>query len=100
MTHETIANWNNEDNAFVPRKPSWFKKAICRGVAGDVFFEEGVKRLVIEAKSYCYRCPVRVDCLEHAIANEEIGIWGGMTTAERRKEARRRRRLKFHGASK
>jgi len=99
VTQEPIANWNNEDNAFVPRKPNWFKHAICQGVAGDVFFEEGVKRLVIEAKSYCYRCPVRVECLEHAIANEELGIWGGMTTAERRKETRRRRRLKFHGAS-
>ena len=98
MTHDPIANWNNEDNAFVPRRPSWFKQAGCIGVSGDVFFEEGVRRLVIEAKSYCYRCPVRVECLEHAIANDEIGIWGGMTTTERRRETRRR--IKVRGASK
>jgi hypothetical protein len=33
---------------------------------------------------------VRVDCLEHAIKNDEVGIWGGTTTTERRREARRR----------
>lgn len=90
MTQEPIANWTNEDNVFVPRRPSWFKFARCRGVSSDLFFEEGVKRLVIEGKSYCYRCPVRVDCLEHAIDHDEIGLWGGMTTSERRKEIRRR----------
>ena len=94
MTQEPIANWNNEDNAFVPKRPSWYRQAACIGVSGDVFFEEGVRRLVIEAKSYCYKCPVRVDCLEHAIAAEEIGIWGGMTTTERRREARRRVRVR------
>ena len=98
MTQEPIANWNNEDNAFVPKRPSWHRQAACIGVSGDVFFEEGVRRLVIEAKSYCYKCPVRVDCLEHAIAAEEIGIWGGMTTTERRREARRR--VRARGSSK
>jgi len=98
VTQEPIANWNNEDNAFVPRRPSWYRQAACIGVSGDVFFEEGVRRLVIEAKSYCYKCPVRVDCLEHAIAAEEIGIWGGMTTTERRREARRR--VRARGSSK
>jgi hypothetical protein len=33
------------------------------------------------------------------LANEEIGVWGGLTTKERTKEARRRRRLKVHGSS-
>ena len=98
MTQEPITNWNNEDNAFVPKRPSWYRQAACIGVSGDVFFEEGVRRLVIEAKSYCYKCPVRVDCLEHAIAAEEIGIWGGMTTTERRREARRR--VRARGSSK
>ena len=90
MTHDPIANWYNEANVFVYRTPRWYKQAKCVGVTGDIFFEEGVKRLVIEAKRYCYSCPVRVDCLEHAIKFEEVGIWGGMTTTERRKEVRRR----------
>ena len=95
---ETLDNWSNEDNVFVLRKPRWHEHALCYGVSGDIFFEEGVRRLVIEAKSYCYKCPVRVDCLEHAIAAEEIGIWGGMTTTERRREARRR--VRARGSSK
>jgi hypothetical protein len=41
---------------------------------------------------------VRVDCLEHAIANDEVGVWGGTTTTERRRELRRRIRLR--GSSK
>ena len=98
MTQDLVANWNNEDNVFVYRTPRWYKQAQCRGVSSDLFFEEGVRRLVIEAKSYCYKCPVRVDCLEHAIKFEEIGVWGGMTTTERRREARRRVRVR--GASK
>ena len=100
MTHDPISNWNNEDNAFVLRAPAWYKQAACVGVSGDIFFEEGVRRLVIEAKTYCYKCPVRIDCLEYAIKAEEIGIWGGMTTTERRREARLRRRIQIRGSSK
>ena len=93
MTHDPIANWFNESNVFVYRSPRWFKRAECRGVTSAVFFEEGVKRLVTEAKKYCGRCPVQKDCLEHALKFEEVGVWGGMTTTERRKEVRRRIRL-------
>ena len=98
MTHERIDNWSNENNAYIPRLPGWYKQAACNGVSGDLFFEESVRRLVIEAKSYCRVCPVRIDCLEHAIQEEEIGIWGGMTTTERRRERRRRVRNQ-HGSS-
>lgn len=94
VTDEPIANWTNEDNVFVGRHPKWYRFAACYGKSGDLFFEEGVRRLVIEAKSYCIKCPVRIDCLEHAIKNEEIGVWGGLTTTERRREARRRIRLR------
>ena len=98
VTDEPIANWTNEDNVFIGRHPKWYRFAACYGKSGDLFFEEGVRRLVIEAKSYCIKCPVRIDCLEHAIKNEEIGVWGGLTTTERRREVRRRIRLR--GSSK
>ena len=98
MTDEPIANWNNEDNVFIGRLPNWYGQAVCYGASGDLFFEEGVRRLVIEAKSYCVRCPVRIDCLEFAIKHEEIGVWGGLTTTERRRE--RRRRIRLRGSSK
>jgi WhiB family redox-sensing transcriptional regulator len=98
VTHDHVDNWFNESNVFVYRTPKWYKQANCIGISGDIFFEEGVRRLVIEAKTYCNLCPVRVECLEHAIKYEEVGIWGGMTTKERRREVRRR--IIERGASK
>ena len=83
MTDEPIANWTNEDNVFVGKHPAWYRHAACYGKSGDLFFEEGVRRLVIEAKSYCIKCPVRIDCLEHAITHEEVGVWGGLTERQR-----------------
>lgn len=98
MTDEPIANWNNEDNVYIGSMPKWYLQAVCYGASGDLFFEEGVRRLVIEAKTYCVRCPVRIDCLEYALAHDEIGVWGGLTTTERRREWRRR--IRARGASK
>ena len=38
-----------------------------------------------EARRLCRRCPVRDECLAHAVAhNEPVGIWGGLTPSERR----------------
>ena len=45
-----------------------------------------------QAKKVCQRCPVREECLNYALElGIEYGIWGGMSTAQRRKEKRRRR---------
>lgn len=36
------------------------------------------------AKQMCNECPIRQQCLEYAlVANEEHGIWGGLTRQER-----------------
>lgn len=46
-------------------------------------FEEKSKYRV--AKEFCNRCPVRRQCLEYALANEEqFGMFGGKTPRERR----------------
>lgn len=42
------------------------------------------------AKRYCATCPIKVVCLETALAGGEHGIWGGTTEDERREIARRR----------
>jgi WhiB family redox-sensing transcriptional regulator len=46
---------------------------------------------VARAKAICSMCPVRAACLWVGIA-EPIGVWGGLTTAERQDLARRSRR--------
>jgi len=53
----------------------------CQNVDPDVFFNEsGQSR---KAKAICQPCPVRESCRDWAIEHQEIGIWGGTTTAER-----------------
>lgn len=70
--------------------PSWMDYASCHGV-GDSFFPDESRRpemyeTIQAAKRVCALCPVRVDCLEYALANNErYGIWGGLSAEERRK---------------
>lgn len=46
-------------------------------------FEEKSKYRI--AKAFCERCPVRRQCLEYAVENEEqFGMFGGKTPRERR----------------
>lgn len=47
------------------------------------------------AKRICQPCPYRVECLEWALSNREIGIWGGTTELDRK----RMRRVKRQHAS-
>src|SRR5215470_16034002 len=96
--------------AAVPSQPSppredqagpWHADAVCRRDEAGLFFapskEPTAARLSREdaAKRVCARCPVVVECREHALLQPEpYGVWGGLTAAERRVVlARRRRRL-------
>lgn len=67
---------------------NWRAEAACRGQdTGEWFPARGdpTGRLL----AVCHECPVRVDCLEHAVAvPESVGIWGG--TSERSRRAMRR----------
>lgn len=36
-----------------------------------------------EAKQICFKCEKQEACLEYALRNEPLGIWGGKTEAER-----------------
>ncbi|MGH3666030.1 MAG: WhiB family transcriptional regulator [Egibacteraceae bacterium] len=63
----------------------WADQAKCLQAEPDTFFPEkgGSTR---EAKRICAGCPVRVECLEYALANDErFGIWGGLSERERRR---------------
>jgi WhiB family redox-sensing transcriptional regulator len=63
--------------------PSWTEQAACRGLDPELFFPHGASQ---EARRVCARCPVRVDCLDYAVAHRErYGIWGGRSERERRR---------------
>lgn len=74
----------------------WQYAGLCRTVDPEAFFspdaERGPRRHEREAaaKALCSRCPVIERCLEHALkVREPYGVWGGLTTNER-KDARTR----------
>jgi WhiB family redox-sensing transcriptional regulator len=73
---------------------SWSARAACRDAPPDLFFpvsHVGVaEEQISDAKKICAHCPVRNDCLDHALrSGEPSGIWGGTTEHERRYLRRR-----------
>jgi WhiB family redox-sensing transcriptional regulator len=57
----------------------------------EVFFPEGAEmsnkdyaKAIATAKAVCVDCPVAVQCLQAALAENEYGIWAGTTMEERR----------------
>lgn len=78
----------HEAIAFDPA--AWRERAACRHM-GTQFFYVDRGELLAEAKAVCAACPVRDDCLEHALANNErFGLWGGLSDRERRQLRRGR----------
>ena len=68
----------------------WRDRAACRDTNPELFFPIGTTGLAIDqidaARAVCAQCPVRVECLDFALAtNQEAGVWGGTTEDERRK---------------
>jgi WhiB family redox-sensing transcriptional regulator len=64
---------------------AWQADALCAQTDPEAFFPEkgGSTR---DAKKICASCPVRAQCLEYALKNDErFGIWGGLSERERRK---------------
>lgn len=99
----------------------WQERAACRGHAsatgydpwfpniidedGEEWIDDGTiwgafgdtSHYYDEARTICNSCPVRKECLDHALENKErYGMWGGTTPIERRRveRAERRQRLK------
>jgi len=72
---------------FTISKPApWMGRAKCAEIGeGDLWFPaEGDGSTIRMAKKLCNECPVRTLCLEYALENnEEHGLWGGKTAADR-----------------
>ncbi|HSK25159.1 MAG TPA: WhiB family transcriptional regulator [Egicoccus sp.] len=74
--------------AFDADDRAWMLEAKCLDADPEAFFPEkgGSTR---EAKRICTACPVRDECLEFALSNDErFGIWGGLSERERRRAKR------------
>ena len=65
--------------------PWWWFAGLFAQTDPELFFPEksGSTRA---AKAVCTGCPVRAECLEHALAHDErYGVWGGTSERERRR---------------
>lgn len=96
----------NENNFLIRLAWAPFAKCALDDNKDHVFFypkarparREGgrVDEVESERARYCLGlddgiiCPVKKDCLEHALANREEGVWGGMTEDERNQLRRSR----------
>ncbi|SHK67555.1 WhiB family transcriptional regulator, redox-sensing transcriptional regulator [Pseudonocardia thermophila] len=61
----------------------WRSAARCRTAHAEELFVTGAAQR--EARQFCRPCPVRTECLAHALDHRvEFGVWGGMTERERR----------------
>ena len=76
---------------------AWWSQAVCRGSGTATFFDvRGRPNHTAAAIEVCNGCPVRVDCLDAALAEETrvnfvYGVRGGRTAAQRQTMLRRRR---------
>jgi WhiB family redox-sensing transcriptional regulator len=62
---------------------NWRNAARCRTADAEGLFVTGARQR--EARRFCRACPVRTECLAHALDQRiEFGVWGGMTERERR----------------
>lgn len=67
----------------MPWNEDWPTQATCREDHPDALFVQGAAQQ--QAKVVCFRCPVRAECLAHALdTRTQFGVWGGMTERERR----------------
>lgn len=66
----------------------WAIEAACGSVESDLFFPAAAD--YAPALAVCEACPVRSECLDHALAHGETeGVWGGKTPQERKRLRRK-----------
>lgn len=67
-----------------------WEKAECWGLNTDLFYaveeERNIKAYfyINAVRTMCGKCQIQQKCLSYGFANEQYGVWGGMTTLERK----------------
>lgn len=79
-------------------KHTWRHRGMCTSLspeeADELFFGDNRgNRLAQTIKTFCDRCPVRIECLTTAFEhNEYYGVWGGVTPEVRQALCKTRQR--------
>jgi WhiB family redox-sensing transcriptional regulator len=67
----------------------WADRGSCRGSDAQFFpsadHHGSTSSWAEEALAVCAGCPVRDECLTHALDHDEHGVWGGTTDRDRRR---------------
>ncbi len=67
----------------------WYKRGACRSLSNeqhDAWFFPPKGKMTAPARAICGSCPVRAECLDHAMTNHEMyGLWGGTDELDRRR---------------
>ena len=77
--------------SFFKSQINW-EEANCAGMDFNDFFIVEEKRQSVKLQKEmmqtirptCFSCPIWKQCLQWGFANEEFGVWGGLTSTERR----------------
>lgn len=95
--HGTYARYSNRNNKCRCRDCT---EAACKGQPVEWWYPSDpdstrtkISNRIVDAPGIpiCRQCPVRLNCLDHAIStNEPDGIWGGLTPTSRDHHAQRR----------
>lgn len=72
---------------------SWRDLAVCESLPIETqkaFFGEAdgvsTEKQHEKARTYCYTCPVQIDCLIYCIESDtDFGVWGGLTESQRKR---------------
>ena len=72
----------------------WRASAACNGQDPKIWFPEGTRMSSLRrAVAICNLCPVKEECLAHALeVKEPHGVWGGASETQRRRLLLRQRK--------
>ena len=87
---------------------SWRDEAACVGRSDLEWFPSATgpggvtaayRANLAACRAVCASCAVRAECLTSAVANQEAGIWGGLTARGRKSLAGRSRKVALCGSA-
>lgn len=75
----------------IPKYPKYTGREPCRSTDPEAFYpEQHHPAHDVQLKRICDACEMLVECRDYAIWFENLGYWGGLSPAERRRIRRER----------